>query len=87
MLVYINPSSNLVRFDTEVLESFKYGNDLLEPLLCWTHQKLKNITKKMTYGGCQRRLVLGFPKKKGKSSFFRRPGPDKPIFLGKICFS
>ena len=78
-LVYLNPSFKFVRFDAEVQETFKYRNDLLKPLFCWTHQKLRKIKKqKMTYGGCQKRLVSGFPRTK--------IGLDNELFPRKEMF-
>ena len=36
---WIHSLSRLVRFNTEILEPFKYSNHVLLVLLCWTHQK------------------------------------------------
>ena len=41
------PQHKTIYINTEVLESFKYSDHLLRPLLCWTDQKLKK-TKKTT---------------------------------------
>ena len=46
MLVHISPLLALIRFNTEILEAFKYSNHLLRAPLSWTHQNLGKQKKK-----------------------------------------